>query len=59
VAAVSGSSSILGALSSVKPLQAHESGNAVASSRATQGTSQPWAAVSLTTASKLLANTFS
>jgi hypothetical protein len=59
VAAVSGGSSILGALSSVKPLHAHEPGDAVAPSWATQGTSQSWAAVDLTTASKLFPNTFS
>src|SRR5947208_6444463 len=56
VAAISDGRSILGALSSEDPLQAHKAGNAVAPSRTTQRMSQSWAAVSLATASKFLSD---
>src|SRR5207248_6654980 len=48
--------SIFGALSGEHPLLAHEAGDAVAPSRAAEGTSQPRTTVGLTTARKLLAN---
>jgi len=56
VAAISDGRSILGALSSEDPLQAHKAGNAVAPSRTTQRMSQSWAAVSLATAIKFLSD---
>src|SRR5206468_11898959 len=55
-AAISDGRSILGALSSEDPLQAHKAGNAVAPSRTTQRMSQSWAAVRLATASKFLSD---
>ncbi len=56
VTAVRGGGTVLGTLASEDPLLAHEAGDSVAPSRATEGTSQPWTTVGLTTASKLLAD---
>ena len=56
VAAVSDGSSILGALSSEDPLQAHKASNAIAPSRTAQRMSQARAAVSPATASKFLSD---
>src|SRR5205814_9785032 len=55
-ATVGGSHSIFGALPGEDPLQTHEAGNAIASSRTTQRMRQSWAAVSLATASKFLSD---
>ena len=55
VAAVGGGDTIFGALSGEKcALRAHEPGDAVAPSWASEGSSQSWAPVGLTTARKLL-----
>ena len=56
VTAVGRGHSIFGALSGEHPLLAHEAGDAVAPSRAAEGTSQPRTTVGLTTERKLLAN---
>ena len=56
MATVGGSHSIFGALPGEDPLQTHEAGNAIASSRTTQRMSQSWAAVSLATTSKFLSD---
>ena len=56
VTAVCGDGAILGTLPSEDPFCAHETGDAVASSRAAEYPSYPWATVGLTTAHKLLAN---
>ena len=56
VAAVGRGPSIFGTLPSEDALRAHETGNTVAPSRTAQRTSQPRAAISLTTAGKLFSD---
>lgn len=54
VAAVRGPGSILGALTSKDSFQTHQPSDAITPTRTAQGSSDPWAAIGVTAASKLL-----